>query len=151
DKYDLMQQYTADVYALTSEDELAGEKTGQMDDSPSGLVNLLAHIQEYADFYRVMLGPKGDPGFTESFRKNIENRFRFLFTVGQADQTHNPTPIELRIKYISYAGIGAIRWWLEDDQPCTIEQLTNWMSYLSTACSGLSFPPKGDTSPVDEI
>lgn len=146
DKYDLLRQYTDDAYALTSEDELRAEKMEEMEYAPSGLVKLLLHIQERADFYQVMLGPKGDPGFTEVFRKNIEKRFRYLFKVGHVDQADNPPPVPLRISYVSYAGIGAILWWLENGQPCTVEQLAHWLSHLCTTAAGLSFRPE---SPLD--
>jgi hypothetical protein len=53
----------------------------------------------------------------------------------------NAPPIDLRTSYVSYAGIGAIVWWLEQDQPCTPEQLAVWLGQLSTASAGLSFKP----------
>jgi hypothetical protein len=40
-----------------------------------GAVRLLKYVQQYADFYRVMLGTKGDPFFLERFRQNLEKRF----------------------------------------------------------------------------
>jgi Transcriptional regulator C-terminal region len=125
---------------LTSEAAVLAEKLGQTSSEvPSGLVSLLKHVQMFADFYRVMLGTKGDPVFTERFRQNSEKRFRFLLSHIETDP--NAPPIDLRISYISYAGIGAIVWWLEQDQPCTPEQLAVWLGQLSTTSAGLSFKP----------
>jgi AcrR family transcriptional regulator len=131
DKYDLLEQYMNELYALTSEESFLAEKLGTApQEVPSGLVNLFKHVQKFADFYRVMLGTKGDPIFTERFRQNAEKRFRLLLS--NVEPEPNAPPVDLRISYVSYAGIGAIVWWLEHDQQCTPEQLASWLGQLST-------------------
>ena len=131
DKYDLLEQYMNELYALTSEESFLAEKLGTApNEVPSGLVNLFKHVQKYADFYRVMLGTQGDPVFTERFRQNAEKRFRLLLSNIEPDP--NAPPVDLRISYVSYAGIGAIVWWLENNQQCTPEQLAIWLGQLST-------------------
>jgi hypothetical protein len=120
-----------ELYALTSEESFLAEKLGTApNEVPSGLVNLFKHVQKYADFYRVMLGTQGDPVFTERFRQNAEKRFHLLLSNVEPDP--NAPPVDLRISYVSYAGIGAIVWWLANDQQCTPEQLAIWLGQLST-------------------
>ena len=102
-------------------------------DEPPGPVKLLRHIQQHADFYRVMLGSKGDLAFTERFRQNTERRFRSW--AQDVDMSDAP-PFELRIKYASYAGIGAIVWWLEHGQHISPEQLASWLSHISAGFMG---------------
>jgi AcrR family transcriptional regulator len=130
DKYDLLDQYMAGVYELTGGSE---EPEAEGMEALPGPVKLLRHIQQYADFFRVMLGTKGDPAFIERFRQNTEQRFR-----SWAIEDHNPTgaPFELRIKYLSYAGVGAIVWWLEHGQHISPEQLARWLSSISTGFMG---------------
>ncbi|MBZ0284734.1 MAG: TetR/AcrR family transcriptional regulator [Anaerolineae bacterium] len=141
DKYDLMEQYTNEVTAGVWEAELAAEKTRQgEEDIPAGLLSLLRHVQAFADFYRVMLGQRGDPVFTERIRLNAASRFRALLSNVKTDP--NGPPDEMRISYVSCAGIGAIMWWLENDQPCNIEQLARWIGQLSKAAVGLPLPGK---------
>src|SRR5262245_53163410 len=65
DKYDLLEQYMAGVYGLTSGSD---EPEAEGMEALPGPVKLLRHIQEHADFFRVMLGVKGDPAFAERFR-----------------------------------------------------------------------------------
>jgi AcrR family transcriptional regulator len=133
DKCDLVQQYMADVFAFPSGEKV--EVTLEADQTrgpvPSGLLNLLKHVQEYADFYRIMLSADGDPGFTEDFRQNLEKRFRTLVADQQGTEASKTLPVEMRIKYVTYAGVGAIVWWLENEQPCSVEQLASWISRLS--------------------
>ena len=140
DKCDLMMQYMADVNALVYEDDASMKAEPQWDELPAGLYKLLRHIQQHADFYRVMFGKKGDPEFTADFRKMIEKRFRFLITHFGETESPNGMPLELRLQHISHANIGVILWWLENDQPCSIEQLTKWISQLSSE-AGLRHKP----------
>lgn len=90
----------------------------------------------------MILGEKGDPLVCKRFRQNTENVFRSLLAQ-QPDDRAMP-PLEMRLNYISYAGIGAILWWLENDQPCTPEQLARWLVQLSWAAAGLTNPRSTD-------
>lgn len=137
DKYALLEQYIDEVQALVSEKAFMAEKTQQSrPEVPGGLVVLLRHIQEFADFYRVMLGAEGDAKFIQLFRRFSENRFRMLLS----NQTPDPNapPIDLRLSYISCAGIGAILWWLENGQQWTAEELAIWMGQISMTSAGLT-------------
>jgi AcrR family transcriptional regulator len=143
DKCDLVTQYMNDVYALLPEADAASDSSGKMDeDSPDGLVALLKHIQSNAAFYRVMLGAKGDPGFTNDFRQQTEKRFRDLITRYGVSDEAKALPTDFRLSYISHASIGAIVWWLENDQPCSVEQLARWIGQLSISSAGLLFQYK---------
>jgi AcrR family transcriptional regulator len=143
DKCDLVTQYMNDVYALLPEADAANNQSGKMDEgSPNGLLALLQHIQANAAFYRVMLGAKGDPGFTNDFRQQTEKRFRDLITRYGVNDEAKALPTDFRLSYISHASIGAIVWWLENDQPCSVEQLARWIGQLSISSAGLLFQYK---------
>lgn len=130
DKYDLLEQYMDDVYELIA------------DEGPLCLIHLLQHIQQFADFYRVMLGGKGDPVFTQRFRKNTEMRFRSLFELASIEPGPNEPPIDLRLSCIAYAGVGATVWWLEQERPCPPEQLACWLGQLTSSIAGPGVKPK---------
>jgi AcrR family transcriptional regulator len=137
DKCDLLSQYMREAAALTSEGYITERLPENKEEMPNGLMILLRHVQEHAAFYRAMFGVNGDPEFTEFFRKSAEKRFRFLLeTYGERDDPTLP-PTEMRINYVSHAGIGSIRWWLEHDQPCSVEQLARWIGRLSIESAGL--------------
>src|SRR5262245_59113679 len=124
DKYDLLDKYIDDMYAETRQETFEAEKQefNAGNKMHSGPVSLLKHVQKFGDFYRIMLGDKGDPLVCKRFRQNTEQAFRTMLEQQGEDDRKLP-PIEMRLNYISYAGIGAILWWLENDQPCTAEQL----------------------------
>jgi AcrR family transcriptional regulator len=128
DKYDLLEQYMNEIYELTASQ-----------DAP---LTLLKHIQQLANFYRVMLGPKGDPLFAQRFRQNTEQRFRSSSAQALTEPGSNEPPVDLRLSCIAYAGLGATTWWLEQEQLCSPEQLTDWLGQISSAIAGPSLKPK---------
>ncbi len=146
DKYDLLEQYMDELYELiaTSEEKvLAAERPGQPSATFSvGLLNLLKHIQQFGEFYRVMLGPEGDPRFVQRFRQNTEKRFHAMLSQAAIQPEPNAPPFDLRIRCIAYAGVGATLWWLEQEQPCSPEQLAIWMGQISTALAGRALKAK---------
>lgn len=141
DKYDLLNKYMDEVYALSSEEELLALKLRpQPDKVPTGLLALLNHIQKNAEFYQVMLGPKGDPLFVQRLRTNTQQRFTNLLAMLPDNPDPTVPPKELRVQYISYAGVGAIKWWIDHRDICTAEQMAGWLGQLSSASLGLTFP-----------
>jgi AcrR family transcriptional regulator len=143
DKYDLLNQYMDELHAMTSEAALLAEKTAPPSEEkvPSGLLVVVRHVQQYSEFYRVMLGQNGEQMFTLRFRQMSESRYRYVFS--QLDQKPDPKapPLEMRLSYLSCAAVGAILWWLENDQPCSPEQLAIWLGQLTMTSAGLApFP-----------
>ena len=142
DKYDLLNQYLDELHARMAEAVALAEKASQTTPErvPAGLLVLVKHVQEYADFYRVMLGQNGDQVFTYRFRQMSENRYRFLFSqFGVVTDPKSP-PTDMKLSYISCAAVGALLWWLENDQPSTAEQLAVWLGQLSMTSAGLKSP-----------
>lgn len=143
DIYQLLDQYMGEVFEQTTgpvEEKLDenGEpmwKTGQ---TPPGLVKLIEHVQSHAEFYRVMLGEKGDPRFANYFRQYSEKRFRLLSSLKPPPKEPNSPPVDLRVAYATYAGVCAIVWWLENGQPSSPEQLAAWLSNMTTTTIGFN-------------
>ena len=139
DKDDLLIKYMDDVTALTSEDDTATEKNGLVEkEAPPGLVKLLKHIQTFSEFYRVMLSANGHPVVTDRLRRNAENRYRYALSRPGVTPNASNTPLDMRLTYVSCAGIGAISWWVENNIPCSAEELAAWLGELVTASLGFS-------------
>jgi AcrR family transcriptional regulator len=146
DKYDLLSRYMAELSQLMdsqeSETVLAAGRDAVPDTTPAGLVRLLKHMQENADFYRVMLSKKGDPAFcAEGFRPYIEQGIRRMLPNEDLAADPSRPPVDLSVSYVLHAGVGAILWWLENEQRCSAEQLAIWLYQLSMASIGLSLGP----------
>jgi AcrR family transcriptional regulator len=143
DKYDLLSHYMEELYAqVPAQEGLPSPGKGldqNPDQPPAWLVGILQHVQLNTEFYRVMLGKKGDPAFcAEGFRLFIERQFRQMLRADGVGPEPTRPPIDLSVSYISHAAIGVIVWWLENDQPHTPERVAGWLSQLSRATISLS-------------
>lgn len=132
DKYDLLDQYMNELYELL--DQSQGEPSiDRPNGPPAGLVRILEHLHNHADFYRAMLGPKGYPPFAERIRFYIEKRMRHSLPANSTPPDPGQPPLEMMLRSISSAGLGAILWWLEKGTPVTSEQMATWAVQISIA------------------
>lgn len=134
DKYELLDQYMNEVYELTaSQEALASGQTqdADSDQPPVGMVSMLEHVQRHADFFRVMLGAKGDPAFVQRIQQYSEMRLRSLLPSAGVQLKPKSPPLDLCLSYLSHAGIGVMAWWLEDGQSHTPEQIAAWLTQLN--------------------
>lgn len=133
DKFDLLDRYAQEVYQLLDQPEDESSKSpGDVisGKTVSGLVRLLEHVRDNADFYRVMLGKNGDPAFAEKIRQYIEKRFRrALPETLKGDNIFT----DLYLSYISSGSVGALLWWLEHDTAYSPEELAAISYRLSAA------------------
>lgn len=143
DKYDVLNQYFDHLQAQVAQAAAHAEQSGDSapERVPAGLLLLVRHVLEYAEFYRVMLGAHGDQAFVHRFRQLPEQRYRALFARFDKAATPQELPAALQLQYISYAFVGAMLWWLENAQPVPAEQLALWLGQLSMASAG--FPREG--------
>jgi AcrR family transcriptional regulator len=134
DKYDLMSQYIEEVITLIQVENGDPAPVNIQHHSSAGIIRILHHVQDHADFYRVMLGKKGDPALcVQSFRQFIDKQMQHMLPMESTLPGSGRPPVGLSVNYILHAGIGAILWWLENEQPCTPEQLAGWLNQFSKA------------------
>jgi AcrR family transcriptional regulator len=135
DKYDLLDQYLEEQYTMQlAYDDAEAQAHTQENVSgkpPEGLVRVWKHIQGHAAFFRVMLGSKGDPTFTQKIRASIEKRVRS--SLPDPIKANVSLPLDLCLSYISSASIGLLIWWLEHDMPYSPAQMAAWNIQLSNA------------------
>ncbi len=143
DKYDLLAHYVKELseYIDSEDREIShgDQSLPNVDSPPSGLAKLLRHMQANADFYRVMLGKQGDPAFCgQAFRDYIETGYRRILSRHASQPDSTRPPVDLTVNYLLNAGIGAIVWWLENEQPYSPEQMADWLYQFSMASISVS-------------
>lgn len=153
DKYDLLDQYTNEIYDGTAPEEplpaaqANGAARERPDGPPMGLVRLLAYMRANAEFYRVMLSEKGDPAFARRVREHIEARLRALLPEETTRPSDGGPPLDLCLSYVSHACVGALVWWLEQPSPCAPEDMARWLSQFIQADVRLAL--EGATRPQE--
>jgi AcrR family transcriptional regulator len=132
DKHDLLDKYMQEVYELTADQEpLPASSHAEAGGPPVGMVRMLEQVWQHADFCRVMLGPQGDPAFVARIRRYSEQRLRSLLPSDATPLKPGSPPLDLCLSYVAHAGIGALTWWLQAEQPHPPEQIAAWLNQLN--------------------
>jgi AcrR family transcriptional regulator len=96
------------------------------------IIALFEYIQENARFMKVMLGPKGNPGFhlkiKEVMKTNMQEKLELINS-----KTPPLVPLEHLMSYVTSAHLGVIQYWLEQDMKqspremaLTLASMTFW-------------------------
>lgn len=102
-------------------------------EAPPSLVVLIRQIQKRAPFFRTMLGPQADPDLTKRLRWLLEQQLQrvILLTDGRHLVSENDDALALR--YVCFAVIGVLAWWLQAGQPISVEDLAIAISRCNLA------------------
>ena len=97
---------------------------------------MLKHVQQFGDFYRVMLGQMGDPVFTEKFPQTASRRMQAYYAATPIEP--ESPPLDLRLDCV-VRGVGG-NCVVAGERPlnCPPEQLASWLSQLSRNTMGFS-------------
>ncbi len=97
------------------------------------LVNLLQHIANHAKFYKIVLGSKRTPVFTERLLKMLSESIalRIEMSGGDSVLSKSGTPKDIAIWYGSAALIGTIVAWVRNDMPYSPAFLAKHFSIMS--------------------
>lgn len=126
DKYDLLEQHLNEIYEMLEEGGGIGEERN------AGLIELLKQIQQFPDFYRVVLGPQADAFLSQRFRQQTQQRYLAYFHQAFPEAASDPDgpPLDLKFTTVASAGCSALAWWLEQERPSTPEQFGHWLQQL---------------------
>ena len=138
DKYDLLEQHLNEIYEVLEEGGIIGEGRHE------GIIELFQQIQQFPDFYRVMLGPQADAFLSQRFRQQTQQRVLAYFhqTFPEAASDPDTPPLDLKFTTIASVGCSTLGWWLEQEQPSTPEQFAHWVRQLIYDISISTLKPK---------
>lgn len=92
------------------------------------LYHIFAHARDNADLYRVMLrgegGAKASRRFSEVIQQETIKRLR------KAEELQSKVPLEVFAVFFSGTLIELVTWWLEHDQPFSIEEMVVYFQQL---------------------
>ena len=143
DKYDLLEQHLNEIYEVVEEGGIIGEgrPEGNIDEE---IIELFKQIQQFPDFYRVMLGPQADAFLSQRFRQQTQQRVLAYFhqTFPEAASDPDTPPLDLKFTTVASVGCSALGWWLEQERPSPPEKFAHWLRQLSYDISISTLKPK---------
>lgn len=136
DKYDLLHKMADGMLAeLTRSMELPpGFRPHElnMDEGspPPSFVRQFEHLATHAAFYRVMLGPMGQPGFAARMEAAIREALYARSALAQPNDRELRVPRDLIIRYCTSAHLGIVMQWLEQGMPYTPHYMATQLKRL---------------------
>ncbi|MFJ5624894.1 TetR/AcrR family transcriptional regulator [Peribacillus loiseleuriae] len=134
DKHDFFQQLIDDIL-----NEFEGifvqytERKDPKDLEPKPydlIVCAFQHFKHNADFYNVMLSPKGVPGFYGKLNGIIHAAADRRRVRLQIDASQLAVPQDIMNSYISSVFLGVIIQWLKNEMPYTSEYMAKKLTYI---------------------
>lgn len=100
---------------------------GRMNDSADW-----AHIAQYVEFYKMMMGPKGSQQFTVQLRDFlVEIGIKHVVSPLQSDESKLRVPGGLMAHFVAGAQLGMVTWWLSNTEKYPPETIANLAQALT--------------------
>lgn len=120
DKYDLLERSEAEILQDIEEIQRFSKKIKPIDifnndfqEPIPFMLHLFEYIEENADFIKVVLGPKGDPGFQVKI-KEMMRKIMLEKVLKVAKEEETQVPLEFLTSYVTSAYLGVILQWLDN-------------------------------------
>ncbi len=104
---------------------------------------VLAHIAQNPGFYRSMLGRTGVPSYMARVQSYIEQVALGWMVTYSGRTTGHPVDLDLAVQFVGSAFVGVISWWLENDMPYAIDDLTDQLMKLAFGGTALALGLSG--------
>ncbi|TFE22687.1 TetR/AcrR family transcriptional regulator [Cohnella luojiensis] len=147
DKYDLLEQSKEDMLKEILEivkdiDPIQIMKYAERNEPHPAFLELFDFFTLNAVFFKVLLGPKGDPAYPVQVRqimqKHIINKLSLL------QSAHIPVPREFIIAYLASANLGVIQHWLENGMQLSPQEMALLITRMTTFGPLKTFGLKGE-------
>lgn len=90
-------------------------------------IRLFEHVQQYWDFYRLMLGRHGVPAVGAALRTQLERITEVVMAEVLPDADVLSVPRPLIMRFFASAYVGVIEWWLESRTPAAPHEVAAWL------------------------
>lgn len=94
------------------------------------ILNLLEHIAEHSKFYKVVLGSRRTPAFTEPLQRMMSETVTNRLEEDQAVLAEMGLQQDIMVWYLSSALLGTIVSWLRHDMPYTPQYLARQFTLI---------------------
>lgn len=147
DKYDLLEQskegMLKDILEIVKNiDPIQIMKYAAHNEPHPVFMELFDFFTLHAVFFKVLLGPKGDPAYPvqvrEIMQKHIFNKLSLL------QSEHIPVPREFIIAYLASANLGVIQHWLESGMQLSPREMALLITRMTTFGPLQTFGLKGE-------
>ncbi len=89
--------------------------------------SILEHVYKNKDFYKTVIRKNSEESFITNFEKELSIKIHDKLEMCQKSGLKLPMPAELLSCVCSSACMSAVKWWIENDAPFSIDQLLKYI------------------------
>jgi AcrR family transcriptional regulator len=132
DKWDLLSSVVSELRIIVDEQPQAAFAT---EEGEAGATNMLEHklfkhIEQYHDFYRLMLGKHGVASVRHALQEEFRRIVRVVLQQLPPSVASVSVPDDLVEHYLAGAYVAVVEWWVTQREPAPSYQLARWMENL---------------------
>ncbi len=127
DKYELLRAVLSDIQA-DLRDIQTSEEWGA--ESSQLLLQFVDYVVAHRSLFTLLLVEKDAHSLTALMRRQFAAMTEAQVKNLQASGVHYSVPASVMAQFFAGAVLGVVSWWLENDQPISAEQLTEYLDHL---------------------
>ncbi|MCC3376103.1 TetR/AcrR family transcriptional regulator [Cohnella sp. REN36] len=128
----LQEEIFAGLAEIIHEMDIAKLLSESTNDKPaSSLLQIFEYLDRHADYFRVMLSPKGDISIAIRFKNEMTRRMYDKLTTFQPQEELMLVSREWLIAYVSSATLGVIQHWLSTGRKLSPYEIAHVMTRLA--------------------
>ncbi|MBD2868233.1 TetR/AcrR family transcriptional regulator [Paenibacillus arenilitoris] len=149
DKYDLLEQSKEDMLGDILEivkniDPIQIMKYAARNEPHPVFLKLFDFYTQHAEFFKVLLGPKGDPAYPVQLKRIMQKHLFDKLSLLQSE--YLPVPREFIIAYLASANLGVIQHWLESGMQLSPREMALLITRTASFGALQTFGLKGEAS-----
>jgi AcrR family transcriptional regulator len=135
DKWDLLDSIVGEIGAIIGQHKnlVVELRDGTGELSPLVDLHLVQHIDQYRDFYRLMLGRNGVPQVRHALLQQFRQLVREIVHQLRITPEQIGMPVDLVEQFYASAYVGIIEWWVSSKTRYPPEQIAEWTWRLQSS------------------
>lgn len=131
-KDDLLKEMCIDIFSHIFSEELTSERTHDFSSLEKNnidalVTHLLYHLQDNRKKISGMLNSASSELFLRFFKKYLNN-FVAVYFIREGSLQQGKVPEDFLVNHITGSFIEALRWWFDQKNPCSPEELAEYFS-----------------------
>ncbi len=94
------------------------------------LVKVIEYFAEHGDFFKVILGPKGDPEFAVRIKNFLKTQHISKFLDFQPDLAETIVPKDYMIDYFASSNLSILQYWIETGMEQSPTEVASMLTHI---------------------
>ncbi len=140
DKYDLLKFALSELEKPFEEENIRTKnEEGYLDFFMEAAQSILTYIDRHIDLLRIFIKKNKEDSFVSMLRSTLTERLAQRLTQMEEEGVALPAPGQVLANWYAGGCLNMLLWWIENDMPCSSEQLFQYFALLIRPAHPISF------------